>query len=82
MIGSKTKRATFKNWYRREFGSDKKTKALVCPMGKTTASDKRPEVIASHVTAEIMEQISLELNSENGITRSNESPVIVRGMTS
>lgn len=52
MIGSKTKRASFVNWCRREGGPG--TDALVCPIGAGGSADKRPEVIAAFVAAEII----------------------------
>lgn len=48
MIGSKTKRAKFNRWY--EGQSD----ALVCPMAAARKGDRRPEVIAAHVVAEVL----------------------------
>jgi xanthine dehydrogenase accessory factor len=54
MIGSKTKRATFKNWYLRQaMGEEKQLSRLVCPIGGNTVCDKRPSVIAAVVTAEV-----------------------------
>ncbi|MEL7465348.1 MAG: xanthine dehydrogenase accessory protein XdhC [Pseudomonadota bacterium] len=56
MIGSATKRAAFANWMRREeIGA---ASALTCPIGAGGAGDKRPEVIAAHVAAEIMAAFS------------------------
>lgn len=57
MIGSKTKRATFKNWLKREQGSDVGLDRLICPIGNTDVNDKRPEVIAALATAEIIEHL-------------------------
>lgn len=54
MIGSKTKRATFKNWLSREIGQPELFDRLVCPIGGTTVKDKRPAVIAALAAAEIM----------------------------
>ncbi len=54
MIGSKTKRATFRNWYLREAGGDEADLArLVCPIGGGALRDKRPAVIAALAAAEI-----------------------------
>ena len=53
MIGSKTKRATFESRYRKEGGEPDKLGRLVCPIGSKLA-DKRPEVIAVTVAAELM----------------------------
>ncbi|WP_273725902.1 xanthine dehydrogenase accessory protein XdhC [Brucella gallinifaecis] len=54
MIGSKTKRATFKNWLKREIGNADLLENLVCPVGGAIVKDKRPEVIAALATAEIL----------------------------
>ena len=51
MIGSATKRAAFEGWLRREGSGDAAT--LTCPIGAGGRGDKRPEVIAAHVAAEI-----------------------------
>jgi xanthine dehydrogenase accessory factor len=54
MIGSKTKRAVFASWLR-EAGVDTSTvDRLVLPIGGTAVRDKRPEVIAALVAAELM----------------------------
>ena len=53
MIGSRTKRASFSRWFASETGDQDSLKGLVCPIGNRTAGDKRPEVIASLVAAEI-----------------------------
>ncbi len=54
MIGSKTKKATFKNWLKREIGSEDLFENLVCPMGGSAVKDKRPEVIAALTAAEVL----------------------------
>lgn len=54
MIGSKTKRATFRNWLSREIGHPDLFDNLVCPIGGTVVKDKRPAVIATLAAAEIM----------------------------
>ncbi|MDK1373971.1 MULTISPECIES: xanthine dehydrogenase accessory protein XdhC [unclassified Sinorhizobium] len=54
MIGSKTKRATFKSWLSREIERPELLERLVCPIGGTTVKDKRPAVIAALAAAEIM----------------------------
>ncbi len=54
MIGSKTKKATFKNWLKREIGNDNLFENLVCPVGGTVVKDKRPEVIAALAAAEVL----------------------------
>lgn len=54
MIGSKTKRTTFRNWLSREIGQPDLFDRLVCPIGGTVVKDKRPTVIAALAAAEIM----------------------------
>jgi xanthine dehydrogenase accessory factor len=54
MIGSKTKRAVFASWLR-EAGEDASLiEKLVLPIGGTSVRDKRPEVIAALVAAELL----------------------------
>lgn len=57
MIGSKTKRATFQNWLARENGHSDDIERLKCPMGNPNISDKRPEIIAALISAEILEHL-------------------------
>ncbi|MGH6761104.1 MAG: xanthine dehydrogenase accessory protein XdhC [Phyllobacterium sp.] len=54
MIGSKTKRATFRNWLSRDIGKPELFDNLICPVGGTAVNDKRPAVIAALAAAEIM----------------------------
>lgn len=54
MIGSKTKKATFKSWFLKENGTEDEFARLVCPIGSTTVKDKRPNVIAALVVAEVV----------------------------
>ncbi|MCX2695788.1 MULTISPECIES: xanthine dehydrogenase accessory protein XdhC [Ochrobactrum] len=54
MIGSKTKKATFKSWLKREMGSDDLFENLICPVGGALVKDKRPEVIAALAAAEVL----------------------------
>ncbi|MER8464447.1 xanthine dehydrogenase accessory protein XdhC [Mesorhizobium sp. M1409] len=55
MIGSKTKKATFKNWFLKSAdGSEAEFARLVSPIGGDTVKDKRPQVIAALAAAEIM----------------------------
>ncbi|WP_306115961.1 MULTISPECIES: xanthine dehydrogenase accessory protein XdhC [unclassified Roseovarius] len=53
MIGSATKRARFESWCR-DHGGGQETDALTCPIGAGGSADKRPEIIAAFVAAEIM----------------------------
>jgi xanthine dehydrogenase accessory factor len=55
MIGSKTKKATFRSWYLKEAGgSEAAYGRLVSPIGGDDVKDKRPAVIAALAAAEIM----------------------------
>ena len=59
MIGSRTKRATFASWYRKEAGGNEAELArLVCPIGGDGVKDKRPAVIAAMAAAEVMLALS------------------------
>jgi xanthine dehydrogenase accessory factor len=57
MIGSKTKLASFRNWIRRDTGEAIEIDRLVCPIGGAQVRDKRPEVIAALVAAELVEHL-------------------------
>lgn len=57
MIGSKTKRATFKSWLREAYDGDVDAGKLICPIGGQKGTDKRPEIIAAFVVAEIMQTL-------------------------
>lgn len=55
MIGSKTKKATFRNWFLKSAeGTEKEFARLVSPIGGDAVKDKRPSVIAALAAAEIM----------------------------
>ncbi|AZO46015.1 xanthine dehydrogenase accessory protein XdhC [Mesorhizobium sp. M7D.F.Ca.US.005.01.1.1] len=55
MIGSKTKKATFRNWFLKSAdGSQAEFARLVSPIGGDTVKDKRPQIIAALAAAEIM----------------------------
>lgn len=55
MIGSKTKKATFKNWFLKSAdGSQAEFNRLISPIGSSAVKDKRPAVIAALAAAEIM----------------------------
>ncbi|MCA1494435.1 xanthine dehydrogenase accessory protein XdhC [Ensifer sp. NBAIM29] len=54
MIGSKTKRATFRNWLSREIVRPELFDQLVCPIGGAALKDKRPAVIAALTAAEVL----------------------------
>ncbi|VAW19807.1 Xanthine and CO dehydrogenases maturation factor, XdhC/CoxF family [hydrothermal vent metagenome] len=58
MIGSKTKRAVFSNWMKKHVGQhgaqQSLVKSLICPIGGGKLNDKRPQIIAAMVAAEIL----------------------------
>ena len=56
MIGSRTKLVSFRRWLAGAGEVD--TGGLVCPIGRAGRPDKRPEVIAAFVAAEIMQSIA------------------------
>ena len=57
MVGSKTKRAKFANWYLEQGGTREALDRLVLPIGAQGLGDKRPSVIAALAAAEVMVQI-------------------------
>ncbi|MBS3649791.1 xanthine dehydrogenase accessory protein XdhC [Pseudaminobacter sp. 19-2017] len=55
MIGSKTKKATFRSWYfKTAGGTERAFSRLVSPIGGDAVKDKRPAVIAALAAAEVM----------------------------
>ena len=55
MIGSRTKKATFRSWYLKTAGGSVIAfSRLVSPIGGSAVDDKRPAVIAALAAAEIM----------------------------
>lgn len=60
MIGSKTKKATFRSWFLKVAGGTEEEFArLVSPIGGEAVRDKRPAVIAALAAAEIMSALAL-----------------------
>ena len=53
LIGSKTKRASFQTRFLHDGGTEAAFANLICPIGKNETGDKRPEVIAAFVAAEL-----------------------------
>ena len=61
MIGSKTKKATFRSWFLKTAGgSEAQFARLVCPIGGDAVKDKRPAVIAALAAAEIMTALTVK----------------------
>jgi len=54
MIGSRSKRASFEKWCRRPARADIDTSQLISPIGAGFSRDKRPQVIAAFVAAEVI----------------------------
>ena len=66
MIGSKTKKATFKNWFLKSAdGSEVEFARLVSPIGGDAVKDKRPPVIAALAAAEIMTAMVIHSAASN-----------------
>lgn len=67
MIGSKTKKATFRNWYLKDAGgSERDFTRLVSPIGGDAVKDKRPAVIAALAAAEIMTALAAHSQEASG----------------
>ncbi|WP_173932817.1 xanthine dehydrogenase accessory protein XdhC [Chelativorans sp. Marseille-P2723] len=54
MIGSKTKKATFRSWYLKNGGEEQRFSRLITPIGGADVKDKRPAIIAALTAAEIL----------------------------
>ena len=62
MIGSKTKKATFRSWYLKTAGGTETAfERLVSPIGGDAVKDKRPAVIAALAAAEIMTALASKI---------------------
>lgn len=60
MIGSKTKKATFRSWFLKTAGGTQaEFERLVSPIGGDRVRDKRPAVIAALAAAEMMSALAL-----------------------
>ncbi|GAL98922.1 xanthine dehydrogenase XdhC [Acetobacter tropicalis NRIC 0312] len=57
LIGSKTKRRRFEAGFREIGLTETQISTLTCPIGGQTVRDKRPEIIAAMVAAEIIEKL-------------------------
>jgi xanthine dehydrogenase accessory factor len=67
MIGSQTKKATFRSWYLKSAGgSEADFVRLVSPIGGDTVKDKRPAVIAALVAAEIITVLAASSKAASG----------------
>ena len=64
MIGSKTKKATFRSWYLKSAGGSEAGFArLVSPIGGDAVKDKRPAVISALAAAEIITALAAYSNA-------------------
>lgn len=59
MIGSKTKRVLFGRWVQDAVEGNIDVSKMTCPIGALGSLDKRPEVIASLVAAELMVRLTV-----------------------
>lgn len=67
MIGSKTKKATFRSWYLKDAGGSQRDFArLVSPIGGEAVKDKRPSVIAALAAAEIVTALAAHSQEASG----------------
>ena len=58
LIGSRTKRRRFERWFCARGGDARALGRLVCPIGDVGVADKRPEVIAALVAAEMVQVLA------------------------
>ncbi|WP_226781725.1 xanthine dehydrogenase accessory protein XdhC [Oceaniglobus trochenteri] len=68
LIGSATKRVKFERFHK-EHARQSDCAALVCPIGAAGSTDKRPEVIAAHVVAEVMTALARVHDTVGATTR-------------
>jgi xanthine dehydrogenase accessory factor len=79
MIGSKTKKATFKNWFLKSAeGSEAEFSRLVSPIGGDAVKDKRPPVIAALAAAEIMTALVVH-NAPSNANRQAQQDKVMAG---
>jgi len=72
MIGSKTKKATFRNWYLKTAGGTEAAFArLISPIGGNAIRDKRPAVIAALAAAEIITALEQDEANQAQPTRAH-----------
>lgn len=57
MIGSVTKKAVFKKWLKQNNFDASHFSKLICPIGKSTIKDKRPQIIAALTISEVLKTI-------------------------
>lgn len=76
MIGSATKRNKFRNWASRHCGGQT-IDHLICPIGANGSDDKRPEIIAAFVVAEVMAELTSQpvVNAQSGAAANRQRVV-------
>jgi xanthine dehydrogenase accessory factor len=67
LIGSATKRVKFAR-FRASSSARKDMTGLTCPIGPTDSTDKRPEVIAAFVVAEVMIRLTVPAKCQTRLT--------------
>jgi xanthine dehydrogenase accessory factor len=72
MIGSATKKTMFTRWFASQQGGGDHLQTLVCPIGKQPSGDKRPEVIACFVAAEIMGYLAENERADQNVSEMAE----------
>lgn len=75
MIGSKSKRARYRSWYASRGNKVDLLSRLVLPIGSKDVRDKRPEIIAALVAAEIITTVYLNENQEEIVADERRSAV-------
>lgn len=75
MIGSKTKLASFRSWISRDASEAIEIDRLVCPIGGAQVRDKRPEVIAALVAAELVEHLCAA-KADGGVQASTQLKIV------
>jgi xanthine dehydrogenase accessory factor len=73
MVGSKTKRAKFTNWFREQGGNALVLNKLILPIGAQGLGDKRPAVIAALAAAEMMAHLGGRDISKQDISSPEET---------
>ena len=63
LIGSATKRVKFTRFHT-ESSAGKDSTGLTCPIGPSDSTDKRPEVIAAFVVAEVMTRLTVSADGQ------------------
>ena len=69
LIGSTTKRVKFSRFHAMH-SNGAGVSGLTCPIGPSQSADKRPEVIAAFVVAEVMERLTIPTQAENNVETS------------